>query len=97
MKLLKNITLIIFLLAISAISKAQTTDISHATIICFEKNDKVVKKSVTVLQEEVAKRTGIQLPVSSKPNKSANPVIYIGLESQATFFPANIRQIKMCC
>jgi hypothetical protein len=41
----------------------------------------------------VAKRTGIQLPVSSKPNRSANPAIYIGLENQTTNFPVNIQKL----
>ena len=72
---------------------SQPTDLSKATIVCFEKTDKVVLKSLTVLQEEIAKRTGITLPVSSKPNKSANPVIYVGLESQASLFPQNIQQL----
>lgn len=72
---------------------SQTSDLSKSTVVCFERTDKVVLKSVTVLQEEVAKRTGITLPVSRKPNKSANPVIYIGLESQAALFPQNIQQL----
>ncbi len=32
------------------------------------------------------------MPVSSKPTKSANPVIFVGLESQTADFPANIRK-----
>ena len=72
---------------------SQPTDLSKSTIVCFEKTDKVVLKSLTVLQEEIAKRTGITLPVSSKPNKSANPVIYVGLESQGSLFPQNIQQL----
>ena len=71
----------------------QNMDLSKASIITFEKNDKVVLKAVSVLQEEVAKRTGISVQVSSKPNRSANPVIYVGLENQTPFFPVNIQKL----
>jgi len=74
-------------------SKSQPTDFSKSAIVCFEKTDKVVLKAVSVLQEEVAKRTYLNLPVSSKPNKSANPVIYIGLENQTVNFPVNIQKL----
>lgn len=91
--MIKNYTLLVLLFTLSNFLKAQTADLSKSTIVCFEKTDKVILKSVTVLQEEIAKRTGITLPVSSKPNKSANPVIYVGLESQAALFPQNIQQL----
>ena len=90
---LKNICLTCFFLLFFIEGKTQPLDFSHATIITFEKNDKLILKAVSVLQEEVAKRTGIQLPVSSKPNRSANPVIYIGLENQTTNFPVNIQKL----
>ncbi len=93
MKNLKIILLTCFFLLFLLEGKTQSIDFSHATIITFEKNDKLILKAVSVLQEEVAKRTGIQLPMSSKPNKSANPVIYIGLENQTTNFPANIQKL----
>ena len=91
--MIKNYTLIFLLISLSPFLKAQTTDLSKATIVCFEKTDKVVLKSVTVLQEEIAERTGINLPVSNKPNKSANPVIFVGLESQTSLFPQKIQQL----
>ncbi len=73
-------------------AKTQSLDFSNASIFTVEKTDKVVLKAVSVLREEVAKRTGIQLPVSSKPNKSANPVFYVGLENQTANFPVNIQK-----
>lgn len=90
---LKIIFLTCFFLLFFIEGKTQSLDFSHATIITFEKNDKVVLKAVSVLQEEIAKRTGIQLPVSNKPNRSANPVIYVGLENQTTNFPVNIQKL----
>jgi hypothetical protein len=82
-----------FILFYSGGSTGQPIDFSHATIITFEKNDKLILKAVLVLQEEVAKRTDIKLPVSNKPNRSANPVIYVGLENQTTNFPVNIQKM----
>ena len=85
--------LAIMILMSRGILKSQPADFSKSTIVCFEKTDKVVLKAVTVLQEEIAKRTGITLPVSSKPNKSANPVIYVGFESQSVNFPINMQKL----
>jgi len=90
---LKNIFLTCFFLLFFIEGKTQPLDLSKATIITFEKTDKVVLKAVSVLQEEIAKRTGISVPVSNKPNKSANPVIYVGLENQTTNFPINIKKL----
>jgi len=92
---LNNSFLIGFFLLLFLAGKTQTLDVSKATIITFEKTDKVVLKAVSVLQEEVANRTGIPVPVNSKPNKSANPVIYIGLENQTANFPVNIQKLSV--
>ncbi len=95
---MNNIFYIITVIAISLFFysnglNAHNTDISNATIISFEKTDKVVLKAVSVFQEEVVKRTGILVPVSNKPNKSASPVIYVGLANQTANFPVNIQKL----
>ncbi|HRX11619.1 MAG TPA: glycoside hydrolase family 20 zincin-like fold domain-containing protein [Draconibacterium sp.] len=90
-KSLRNTFLCGIFILFSIVVKSQTVDFSNATVINFDKKDKVVLKAVTVLQEEVAKRTGIKLPVSNKLNKSAKPVILIGLESEAGNFPGGFK------
>lgn len=53
-----------FLLLFKA--EAQKTDFSGYRIVCVEKNNPQVLKAVTVLKEEIAKRSRIQLPVLKK-------------------------------
>jgi hypothetical protein len=91
-KILINIILTVILIAFSSIhNSAQTIDLSNATIINFEKDDKVVLKAVSVLQEEIAKRTEITIPVSSKLIKTSKPLIFVGLESQTERLPTEIQ------
>ena len=89
--ILKNMFLCGILILFPIIGKSKTVDFSNASVVNFEKNDKIVLKAVMVLQEEIAKRTGIKLPVSNKLNKSAKPVILVGLESQPGSFPSEIQ------
>ncbi|MGC9355306.1 MAG: alpha-glucuronidase family glycosyl hydrolase, partial [Mariniphaga sp.] len=72
---------------------AQTINLSDAQIICFEKTDKHVLKALTVLQEEIEKRSGITLPVSRKWKQKANSVIAVGLESQIEKFPDEYHKV----
>lgn len=91
-KILTIIILAIVLLAFSSNhNSAQSLDLSNATIINFEKNDKLVLKAVSVLQEEIAKRTGITLPVSSKLTKTSKPLIFVGLENHTEKLPSEIQ------
>ncbi|MEX6690948.1 hypothetical protein QTN47_25795 [Danxiaibacter flavus] len=87
----KTITLafLLFLLSSLHIAYAQKADLSKAQIICPEKNDPVVLKAVTVLREEINKRTQIQLPVlQAWPKKPAATNIIIGLENNLQSIPA---------
>ncbi|HSH20229.1 MAG TPA: alpha-glucuronidase family glycosyl hydrolase, partial [Draconibacterium sp.] len=91
-KIIKNILLIVSLFTLLCnYGYSQSIDLSNATIVNFEKTDRVVLKAVNVLQEEVAKRTSIKLPVSSKLIKTAKPLMLVGLESQLGLFPAGIQ------
>lgn len=93
-KIIKNIFLIVSLSTqLSDYGYAQPLDLSNATIINFEKKDSVVLKSVSVLQEEITKRTGITPPVSNKMLKTAKPLILVGFESQAGGFPAGVQNL----
>ena len=93
-KVLIYVSLTACLLVLSLVNvKSQSIDISNATIINFEMNDKVVLKAVSMLQEEITKRSTIILPVSNKMNKSAKPMILVGLENQTESFPAKVQKV----
>ena len=70
---------------------AQMLDFSDSKIICFEKKDKLVLKSVSVLREEIKKRTKILLPVSKKWTNKSQPIIAIGREDDLGRFPDKYR------
>ncbi|MDN5213361.1 hypothetical protein QQ020_14925 [Fulvivirgaceae bacterium BMA12] len=70
---------------------AQMLDLSDAKIICFEKKDKLVLKSVAVLQEEIKKRTNISLPASKKWTNKSQPIIAVGREVDLGRFPDKYR------
>jgi hypothetical protein len=60
------------LLAISGVGKAQPIDLSKAGIIASAKISSPVRETaIRILQEEVAKRTSIKLPLTSSWEKSA--------------------------
>lgn len=83
------VILCVFLTQITVVF-SQNLELNKATIICFEKKDKLVLKSLSVLQEEIYKRTGIELAISKKWPKSA-PTIAIGIEGQLDKFPSEFK------
>ncbi|QGY48221.1 hypothetical protein GM418_25080 [Maribellus comscasis] len=87
--------LILFSLIFFGLAKgfSQTIDLTDAQIICFEKNDRHVLKALSVLQEEVDKRCGIEFSVSRKWKKSENSIIAVGLEEQIEKFPEEYQKL----
>ncbi len=57
-------------------------DFSKSIIVIPEKMGRLERKAVTVLQEEIQKRTGILLSASAKWPGGKQPVIAIGLLNQ---------------
>jgi hypothetical protein len=72
---------------------SQTLDLTRAKIVCFEKKDKLVLESLTVLQEEIKTRSNVELSISQKWTKDIKPVIAVGLESNLSKFPELYREI----
>ena len=69
------------------LSAAQTNiDFSESVIVIPAKMGGLEQKAVSVLQEEIQKRTGILLKTSKIWPKKALPVIAIGLETQIQDF-----------
>ncbi len=79
--------LISFLLLIANSGFTQVLELSTAKIICFEKNDKLVLKSVSILQEEIEKRSNILLPKTKKWPGNSKTLFAIGLENNLSDFP----------
>ncbi len=86
--------IIVFSLIFLLIGKgfSQTIDLKNAQIVSFEKNDKHILKAISVLQEEVKKRSEIQLPVNKKWPKQSVNIIAVGVEGQLTKFPEELQK-----
>ena len=80
----------LFFLLVFALLKPECfaqVDLSQSKIICLETKDKIVQKSVSVLREEVQKRTSVLLPVQNKWPKDAGSLIFVGLETDLVKLP----------
>jgi alpha-glucuronidase len=70
---------------------AQKIDFSDAAIFVPEKNNTQLKRAAQVLQEEIAKRSGLQLPLTFKKPPENKKAITICIESRINNLPDNIR------
>lgn len=71
----------------------QAIDLSKSEIICFETKDRLVLKSVSILQEEIGKRSQIELSVRKKWPNDSKTLIAIGLEGRLEKFPEAYRNL----
>ncbi len=96
MKFISKLSLFIFLLSIgTGRIHAQTTDLASAKIVCTEKSDPIILKAVTVFQEEINKRSQIQLQVvKTWPKKVNTSLIVIGLESKLTAYTNQLTRLE---
>ncbi|WP_461081407.1 hypothetical protein [Spirosoma flavus] len=72
-------------------SLATPIDLSKARIVNTITDKKAIGRTVEILQQEVQKRTGIQLPVATKFPSDNQPVIALALESNVAQLPATFR------
>lgn len=88
-------TLILFLLITvsSPALSGQMIDLGRSQIISLEKKDPLVMTAITVLQEEIGKRSNIVLTKGSRFPKQAQSAIIIGLEKGLDKFPTEYQQI----
>jgi hypothetical protein len=70
---------------------AQTTDFSDAAIYLPEKKNLHLQKAVTVLQEEINKRTGLSIPVIYKPSSKYRKTITVGVEERMEKLPETFK------
>ncbi|MCM4167184.1 hypothetical protein DHD08_05750 [Arenibacter sp. H213] len=71
----------------------QMIDLSKSKIICLEKKDPLVLNAISVLQEEIGKRSGIILNKGSKFPKQLHSTIVVGLEGRLNKFPMEYQQL----
>ncbi len=90
-KKLSILTSIFVLLTTSVYS--QTLDLTNSRIICFEENNLLVSKSISILQEEIEKRSNILFPLIKKWPNTSETIIVIGLENSLTKFPQEYRTV----
>jgi len=75
---------------------AQTNDLAAAKIVCTEKSDPIILKAVTVLHEEINKRSQIQLQVvKTLPKKVNTSLIVVGLESKLTGYTNQLAHLEI--
>jgi hypothetical protein len=96
MKFIPKLSLfIVVLFIVTARIHAQTTDFASAKIVCTEKSDPIILKAVNVLQEEINKRTQLQLQVvKTWPKKVNTLLIVVGLESKLTNYTNQLAQLE---
>ncbi|OIN60540.1 hypothetical protein BLX24_06160 [Arsenicibacter rosenii] len=67
-------------------------DLSRAGICNVAGDDPLTTQSIHVLREEVARRTGIWLPVSVRIDNHAGPTVFLVLETTRLQLPAPLRK-----
>ncbi|MHC4338321.1 MAG: hypothetical protein ACYSTG_10330, partial [Planctomycetota bacterium] len=77
---------VLFALQPQTIAAENMLDFSKCVIVTPKKLGKVEQKAVTVLQEEIQKRTGMQLPKTNRWPGDDQAVIAVGLQSQIKKF-----------
>ncbi len=83
----KLVEAVILLAILATTGFSQSLDLTNSEIVCIEMSNQLLAKAIAVLQEEIEKRSDIQLPISENwPNKS-HPIIAVGLEKNLNNFP----------
>jgi hypothetical protein len=86
----------VFIIALTSLLQAgngygQKIDFSDAAIFLSEKNNSQLMKAAQVLQEEIAKRSNLNLPLIFKKPQENRKSIIICIESRMNNFPEGIR------
>ena len=69
----------------------QDIHLEESTVVCFEKENPLVNKALSVLREEIAKRSSIKLTFSEQWPTNAPSIIAIGIEGRLDNFPQQFR------
>ena len=77
---------VIFISPLNLPAADTNLDFTNSVIVTPRKLGKLERKAITVLQEEINRRTGIQLNTLTEWPKNKQPVIAIGQEQQMKYF-----------
>ncbi len=84
---------ILFVFVIPSDLLGQMMNLGNAKIISFEKKDPLVQNAITILQEEISKRSNITLSKGNKIPQQTQSAIIVGLEKGLDKFPLEYRQL----
>lgn len=87
-KSIYSLLLLISLVICAPPAESQTLDLSKAQVFTTISDQKILLRSIEVLQNETEKRSGIRWQVVKKLPKSGQPAILIVLENEVTKLPA---------
>ncbi|RKN80760.1 hypothetical protein [Ulvibacterium marinum] len=79
-----------FLLSGGLYLKAQTNDFSKSEIACLSCKGKLAQRAVLVLQEEIALKSNISLPIAKKWSTNSRPKILVGIEGELKKLPKSL-------
>jgi hypothetical protein len=84
---------LLFILCLTGLQKvfSQSIDVSHAKIFNTVSDKKVLLRTLEVLQQEVATRTGLKLATVQKLPKTSDPLFVLAVESDLSKLPENYR------
>lgn len=85
--------LILFILIYPSSLFGQMIDLGQAKIISLEKKDPLVLNAITVLQEEISKRSSITLTKGNKFSNKTQSAVVIGLQTGLDKFPLEYKQL----
>ena len=74
--------LLVIVLTLNLFAAEDGLDFTRAVILSVKKLEPLEKKALSVLQEEIEKRTGISLKVRNKLPEKSLPVIAIGMREE---------------
>ncbi|WP_254562783.1 hypothetical protein [Dyadobacter diqingensis] len=86
-KSIYSLLLLISLVICAPPAESQTLDLSKAQVVTTISDQKILLRSIEVLQNETEKRSGIRWQVVKKLPKSGQPAILIVLENEVTKLP----------
>ncbi|MCM4162915.1 hypothetical protein DHC50_04850 [Arenibacter sp. A80] len=84
---------ILLIYIVPSVLFGQMMDLGKAKIICLEKKDPLVQNAISILQEEIEKRSEILISREIKFPKQPQNAIVIGLEGSLNKFPTEYQDL----
>ena len=84
-------TTILFYISCTLASVAHTVDFSKAVVFYPQPGQALLEKPITVLQEEIMKRTGLKLAITNVMGKESKPYIIILTEPNLSQLPTGVQ------